>query len=164
MTSQYGPANVVILSHVLEHLSNPLNSINAISKLLAEDGYLYVEVPGIFKIHSTYGDVLLFLQNAHLYHFTLNTLSFLMAQAGFKLIDGNERISALFQKTKNAEIHGEINEYSKIRNYICFTEICRRMYIGRCINVPKRCLIRLLHYVHGSNKRISMTQRSRLKK
>ena len=107
--SQHGPANLVILSHVLEHFSNPINSLNEISELLTEDGYIYIEVPGIFKIHSTYVDILLFLQNAHLYHFTLKTLSSVMTQVGFKLIKGDERICALFQKSGNTkrELHGE---------------------------------------------------------
>ncbi len=151
--SQYGPADVVVLSHVLEHFAHPLESINEISKLVTEDGYLYVEVPGIFKIHSTYGDFLLFLQNAHLYHFTLNTLSSLMARAGFKLVDGNEQISALFQKTKNIELCGEDSEVSKIRNYIYLTEIYRRTYIGKCIIILKRSIVWMLRYMRSLDKR-----------
>jgi len=136
--SLYGPANLVILSHVLEHFSYPLKNLNEVSKLLADDGYIYIEVPGIFKIHDTYGDVLLFLQNAHLYHFTLNTLSSLMAQAGFKLIKGDENICALFQKSANIEKRSEENESSKILQYIYLTEIYRFMRIKKCIQITKK--------------------------
>lgn len=141
---QYAPANVVILSHVLEHFSNPLESINEISKLITKDGYLYVEVPGIFKIHSTYGDFLLFLQNAHLYHFSLSSLSTLMAQAGFKLVDGNEQISALYQKTENTKVCEGKNEFSKIKYYIYLTEIYRRTHIGKCVNSLKSSAMKML--------------------
>ena len=95
---KYGPANLVILSHVLEHFQAPWESLNQISRLLVDDGYLYVELPGIFRIHKTYGDILLFLQNAHLYHFTLTTLNCLTAQAGFGILKGDESIRALYRK------------------------------------------------------------------
>jgi len=143
--SQYGPANLVILSHVLEHFPNPADDLNEISELLGESGYIYVEVPGIFKIHNTYGDVLLFLQNAHLYHFTLNSLSSLMAQAGFKLVKGDENINALFQKSRNVEWAAGENECSQILQYICLTEIYRRTRINKCIRTIRRGLSLFLH-------------------
>ncbi len=140
--SRYGPANLVILSHVLEHFPHPLESINQISELLNEDGYLYIEVPGIFNIHRTYGDILLFLQNAHLYHFTLFTLSSLMSRAGFKIIMGDQIICALFQKTKeNIENENQKNEYYRILFYLYFIEIFRRMNILKYTSIFNKALI-----------------------
>jgi len=145
---QYAPANLVILSHVLEHFPDPLSSLHEISKLVIDDGYLYIEVPGIFNVHSSYGDFLLYFQNAHLYHFTLNTLSTLIASAGFEYVAGNEKISALFKKTKKIKKRSGINESKKILHYIYLVEICRRMYLLRYINTLKRGVGRLLrnHY------------------
>ncbi|WP_292527216.1 class I SAM-dependent methyltransferase [Methanoculleus sp.] len=139
--SRYGPADLVILSHVLEHFSHPIKSLNEISKLLTDDGYLYVEVPGIFKVHSSYGDFLLFLQNAHLYHFTLSTLSSVMNLAGFKLIGGNEQICALFQKKREIEIQKEKSPSSKIRSYIYLTEIYHRLYIDEIVFSSKKSAV-----------------------
>lgn len=76
-----------------------------------------------------------------------------MARAGFKLVDGNEQISALFQKTKNIELCGEDSEVSKIRNYIYLTEIYRRTYIGKCIIILKRSIVWMLRYMRSLDKR-----------
>jgi 2-polyprenyl-3-methyl-5-hydroxy-6-metoxy-1,4-benzoquinol methylase len=145
--SRYGPADVIILSHVLEHFSHPIKSLNEISKLLTDDGYLYVEVPGIFKVHSSYGDFLLFLQNAHLYHFTLSTLSSMMSLTGFKLIDGSEQIYALFQKSREIEMQKEKNPSSKIQSYIYLTEIYRKLYVGRFVFSSKKNVVWLHHRI-----------------
>jgi len=152
--SQYGPANVVILSHVLEHLPRPLENLNEISKLLIDDGYIYVEVPGIFNIHNAYGDVLLFLQNAHLYHFTLSTLSSLMAQAGFELIKGDEKICALFRKKNAVEIPVDEKEHARVQHYLYQINKYRRvhiykLYIRKCVMLPISGSSLLLHYVHN---------------
>jgi SAM-dependent methyltransferase len=120
---KYGSANLVILSHVIEHFSNPLKTVKQISELLVDDGYIYVEVPGIFSIHKTYGDTLLFLQNAHLYHFSLASLTSLMAKAGFKIIKGDEQICALFQKCKNTINISDKNEFKKVIKYLYILEI-----------------------------------------
>ena len=57
---QYGKADLVILSHVLEHFPKPLEALKKISQGMSDGGYLYVEVPGVFNIHNAYGDPLLF--------------------------------------------------------------------------------------------------------
>jgi len=113
----HGPANLVILSHVLEHLPEPLVHLQEISDVLDPDGYVYIELPGILNIWNAYGDTLLFLQNAHLYHFTLETLSGLMARAGFHLITGDQSIRALFKKDKTIK-------FSLVKNTIESKKIC----------------------------------------
>lgn len=94
----YAPADLVILSHVLEHFPNPLASLKGISSLIKENGYLYIELPGVFNIHNSYGSFPLFLQNAHLYHFCLESLKNLLASSGFTFVVGDETIYAIFQK------------------------------------------------------------------
>jgi len=128
---KYGPANLVILSHVLEHLPNPLFSLDKIYNLLTKDGYLYIELPGIFNIHKTYGDFLLFLQNAHLYNFTLTTLSSILSRVGFKLVKGDEKIRALFKKDRAVSAELMANEYRKVLAYLYFTELNRFVRIPR---------------------------------
>jgi len=124
---KYGKANLIILSHILEHYSDPLKSLRKLSNLLVDDGYIYVELPGIFNIHKTYfGDILRFLQNAHLYHFTLSTLSWLMSKAGFKLINGNETIQALYLKQyPYPRLNTSKLAYRKIILYLYIVEIHR---------------------------------------
>ncbi|NEQ09868.1 MAG: class I SAM-dependent methyltransferase, partial [Moorea sp. SIO4E2] len=96
---KYGKADLVILCHVLEHFPNPLEELEKIYNSITDRGYLYIELPGIFKIHRNYVNPLRFFQNAHLYHFSLSTLNFILGKAGFELVKGDENIRALYRKT-----------------------------------------------------------------
>ncbi len=148
----YGEANLVILSHVIEHFPNPILELEQISKALVKEGYLYIEVPGIFNIHKTYGNTLNFLQNAHLYHFTLATLTSLMAKAGFKLIEGDEHIHALFQKCENVSHISTENLASKILNYLYLVEL--KSFFPSLIFRPnriKKIFVRRVKYLLGDS-------------
>lgn len=148
---KYSPANLVILSHVLEHLPYPLKELKQISDLLVDGGYVYIELPGILSIHKTYGDTLLFLQNAHLYHFTLTTLAALMSKAGFRLVKGDEYIHALFQKDDSVPPASTSDQYGRIKMYLYFTELERisRRYPG--VLEIRRLLVRMLRLVVGDS-------------
>ncbi|MGK7892284.1 MAG: class I SAM-dependent methyltransferase, partial [Xenococcus sp. (in: cyanobacteria)] len=120
---EFGKADLVILSHVIEHFLDPIFELKRIRETLVDGGYLYVELPGIFAIHKTYGKTVNFLQNAHLYHFTLGTLTSVLAQAGFKLVRGDEHIHALFQKDDNVENSLNSARFHEILNYLYFVEL-----------------------------------------
>lgn len=68
--------DVIILNHVLEHLSNPLEKLSSLRQLLTPDGIVYLGVPhmDVFGYWQ--------LQNAHLYYFTRRTLVHYAAKAG----------------------------------------------------------------------------------
>lgn len=147
--AQYGSADLVILSHVLEHLPDPLSSLQRLSSLLKDRGFIYVELPGIFNIHRAYKDTMLFLQNAHLYHFTLTTLTSLMARAGFRLIQGDEFIHALFQRTDQAlPVIDTSQQTRKLVAYLQMVEVLRRS--------------RVLHLQEGALRLASRAARSML--
>lgn len=102
--------DLVILNHVFEHFLDIEKELETIRELLAEDGMLYIAVPGIKALVQTYNnDFMLFLQNAHVYHFTLRTLEQVMNKYGFGLHGGTEEVQALFRYT------GERKEFA--RNY-----------------------------------------------
>jgi 2-polyprenyl-3-methyl-5-hydroxy-6-metoxy-1,4-benzoquinol methylase len=122
---KYDRADLVILSHVLEHFSDPLKNLLEISEIINNCGYLYIELPGVLKIHKNYQDTLLFLQNAHLYHFTLTSLTALMSKAGFRLVKGDEYIHALFQKDTNVVSTQHQNQFYQVILYLYFVEFER---------------------------------------
>ena len=134
---KYGKADLVILSHVLEHFPKPLETLKKISDGMSSGGYLYVEVPGIFNIHNAYKDPLLYFQNAHLYHFTLSTLTFLLQQAGFELIKGNESVQALYQKTDKVVVLSHLSKWHSILRYFYFAEINHHFPFLRIIQYPR---------------------------
>jgi SAM-dependent methyltransferase len=86
--------DLVLLTHVLEHLTDLKKNINHLANITKK--YLFIEVPGhVKKLQS--------IQNAHNYYFSLNTLNFFILNNKFKLIKidyakDNEFILALYEK------------------------------------------------------------------
>lgn len=93
-------ANLIIATHVIEHLHNPSNYLSELWECLEDDGYLYVVLPSSLTPHKTFGHFLPFFVIEHLYYFNLKILSKIMGENRFQLIEGTEKIRSLFQKTK----------------------------------------------------------------
>jgi len=96
--------DIVIYSHVLEHLLNPLKEMKKLRQIIRGHSYVYVEVPGLkFMRRYCGGDFLYWIQNAHIYYFTLRTLKNLMKKSGYKFIYGEEvtNIYSIFKKSPN---------------------------------------------------------------
>lgn len=93
------PFDLIILSHVLEHVNDPIGFATQIGRLLTDDGILHIELPGILNIAAGYnGDVLEYLQSAHLWHFTQSTLTATLARAGLAVAQCDETITCIAQK------------------------------------------------------------------
>jgi hypothetical protein len=67
-------------------------------------------------------DFLKYLQNAHVFHFSLNSLNRIFYNNGFKNICGNEYIRALYKQCDKKQDIAYTNEYSKVLNYLTKTE------------------------------------------
>ncbi len=74
------PVDLVIVNHVLEHLSDPVGVLRQLGNLLKKDGRLYVDVPDVEEYNGIKD-----LHIAHIYHFSERTLSQLVLRAGFEL-------------------------------------------------------------------------------
>jgi len=97
---KFGKADVLILSHVLEHYSDLNKALFDIKNLLKEDGLVYVELPGILDLKNK-KDYLYSYQNynnlGHIHNFSLTTLKNIMAKNSLRLLEGNEYIKAIFE-------------------------------------------------------------------
>ena len=92
--------DIVIYSHTLEHIVNPLCELNKLRSILREDSLLYIELPGNKWLRKTYRyDFLRLLQNAHVYYFTQTTLMNLLGVAGYSPICIDEAIVSVFRKS-----------------------------------------------------------------
>ena len=90
--------DLVIYSHVLEHILNPYEELTELRKHLKESSLVYIEVPGVKNLIKSYNqDFLRYLQNAHVYHFSLTTLRNITKKAGYDLVYGNEVINSIFK-------------------------------------------------------------------
>ena len=96
-----GP-KLFILSHILEHVFNPLETLKKIRLLMNPNDYLFVAVPGINSVaRGDYkNDLRRYFHIAHVTDFTSTSLANVANYAGFKSINIDEEINGLFVADK----------------------------------------------------------------
>jgi len=138
------PRSLIILRHVLEHFREPVVELRSLAEKLREEAIVYIEVPGMFSIRETYKAPVLFLQNAHAYHFCLAGLKYVMSLAGFEQVCGDENIRALYRpnsavrpESPDPELHRQILRYLKrvecvnrFSNHVLFRQFVRLLRYG----------------------------------
>lgn len=137
--------DLLILSHVVEHFSNPMIEVNAALDLLAPNGKIYIEVPDARAI------CLGALQGAHLYYFTPNTLTHFMAMIGLKPISsvrshGGVHFSIIFTKDTSPSLVNLSSEYAAMRSRIRRFE---RREIAKDV-LRKLGLFKIAQRLHGA--------------
>ncbi len=113
---RFGKADVLILSHIVEHYLDLNKVLEDIKNLLKKDGYLYIELPGIKDLVNK-KDYLFSYQNynniGHIHNFTLTTLRKVMAKGKLELLQGNEYIKAVFKFGNPGDIESGYEEILK---------------------------------------------------
>ncbi|MGD9590880.1 MAG: class I SAM-dependent methyltransferase [Mycolicibacterium sp.] len=125
-----GPFDLVILSHVFEHLTDPRKLMDDIKPMLAPSGLVYVEVPGPQRISTDFGDPRRYFQNAHLWNFDLGSLTATMAGFGYRQVKGNEFIRSLFIPD-DAVAPADRGGYDRAVKTLSRAEAVRPFYEGR---------------------------------
>ncbi len=110
--------DIIVLNHVLEHFTDLGRELSIIRRMLKQDGWLYVGVPGVKALsYGVYkGDFLLMLQNAHIFNFTAATLSRTMKKYGFDTVFCNEGIYGVFKTGEPGSV--ESNVYEETIEYL----------------------------------------------
>ncbi len=116
--------DLIILNHVMEHFTDLSGELEAVNRLLSENGVLFVALPGIKGLClGTYeSDFLRMLQNAHIYNFTADTLNQVLNKHGFESIYCNEFIYGVFKKKEKSDHF--VNYYPEIMDLLKETEKC----------------------------------------
>lgn len=86
-------ADLIIMNHVLEHMTDMENDLKRIRDLLTDDGILYIAVPGLYV-----WEINCLFQNAHNYQFNSNTLFYVMNVCGFSDYYLTEEIRSIWHK------------------------------------------------------------------
>lgn len=122
--------DLIIYSHVLEHILTPNDELQKLHNILSDTGILYIEIPGVKNLmHSYKMNFLRLLQNAHVYHFTLRSLKNLLMKNDFRLLIGNETVNSVFKKIQNENSSAQIeNDYSDVLAYLHKVERLRNFY------------------------------------
>ena len=117
--------DIVIYSHVLEHIPNPISELKKLKSFIDKNSYVYIELPGVKNLKNSYNmNFLKQIQNAHIYYFTLTTLENVLLQAGYDLVSGNEIINSI------VKLSSRNNENYK-SDYNATTSFLRKMEFYR---------------------------------
>ena len=122
-----GKADLIIYNHVLEHVLNPVEELKLARTALSDEGLLYIAVPGIKWLYFSYDmNFLKFIQNAHVWHFSLTTLKNLCGVSGFRLLHGDEKIRIIAMPSKTLSNYN--NDFCDVVAFLQTIEIKRRHF------------------------------------
>lgn len=156
-----GIPDIIIYSHILEHILDLKAEFQAIKKIIDKDTIVYIEVPGIKQIHKNYeSNILRYFQNAHIFHFTLETLNNLLGENGFELLHGNQFVQSAFKLTNKP--YSIKSDYTDCKEYIIKTEKKRSLYPLTRISLKRkfeRLVVRILEITRTRNFVKSVKQR-----
>ena len=142
----FGKADILIMSHLFEHLPDLHDSLDKIEKITHDNTLIYIELPGIMDLPNkkeymyNYQDYNVL---AHTYNFSLGTLSFVLKAKGYNLLDGDEYIRSVFKKG----INNKDNIYSK-SNYDAIKDSLQLAY-EKDLEYEKSCSNPLVNYFKG---------------
>lgn len=146
-------ANIVILSHVVEHFAHPVTELKNLKNLLETDGIVYIEVPGIFNLHESDYDLMWLIVLAHTYLFSKITLSYLVKRCEYEIQYCDEFIRMLCKPSNKEFADVEIKrQHSK--EVIEYLKDCEKKRIWRAM--VKRCRLSLRRYVVPALKMVGI--------
>jgi 2-polyprenyl-3-methyl-5-hydroxy-6-metoxy-1,4-benzoquinol methylase len=104
--------DLVILSHVLEHLPKPFHYLNKLNNIIASNGYFAVDVPNINSWEaSLYKSIYIHLDiPRHVHHYSKKSLTILMNKNGFYV----DSLSGLYA------IQFPVSGLTSLQNYLKF--------------------------------------------
>lgn len=138
--------DLIIYSHVFEHLRDIEKELNYLKNILTETGVIYIEVPGIFNLEEPYKyNIKKYFQNAHNFSFSLENLTKTLNKYGFELIKGDQKVRSVFKVGSSDHLEMNYNLHDKIIGYINKTEF---LYTIRPFNyfTIRQSIINLLKY------------------
>ena len=76
----------ITLQHILEHLPQPLKTLNILNNALRDDGILVIVVPNTLSLMARWAKTnwLCLAEKTHLFHYSKNTLKKLLEKSGFQ--------------------------------------------------------------------------------
>lgn len=139
----YWEPDIVILSHVVEHFTDPVAELNQLREVIHSDAIIYVEVPGVKELSLTNdwynGDFQQQLQTAHTYYFTVKSLQNLMGVVGFASVYTDEYVHGIFEPTNECTQIGIESDYDDVIGHLKSLEWGRRFRLHLLAN-PKRVI------------------------
>lgn len=117
-------ADLILLSHVVEHFTDPEAVLRTLSRRMRPGALLLIEVPGIFRLHRTNLDPRTYLQNAHPYTFCAATLRQVCQRAGLAVIEIDEEVRAVCRTAAAARANLDPPSPELARRIIRYLRLC----------------------------------------
>ena len=131
-------ADLIILSHVLEHFADPMNELKELRRLLKPGGIVYIETPGILgpDIRKVDYDLMRLIVLAHTYLFSKYLLGHFVRKCGYHVQYSDECIYMLCRlPTTELDDAGTAGQHAQV--VIQYLRDCERKRIPRYL--WKRC-------------------------
>ncbi|MEP1032788.1 class I SAM-dependent methyltransferase [Ekhidna sp.] len=126
LSLSYKP-DLIIYSHVMEHILDLNKELQLLKKISHQNTVIYIEVPGIKYVHKNFrSNILRYFQNAHTFHFSLESLKNILTKNGFELVVGNQTIESAFKI--NDHNYSIKNDYNEVKDYLFYVEKNRPYY------------------------------------
>ena len=144
-----GDFDLVILIECFEHMDQPMLALERIRSFLKPGGLLYVQHIGLLR--EMWQNILKFPQIAHPYNYTLGTLAMVCRSAGFELVQGDERIVAIFRYTGTpAPMVPDRSQYGLVRDKFVGIEM---MSVGAIYRAKQQVRVLMLQAQQQFRKR-----------
>jgi 2-polyprenyl-3-methyl-5-hydroxy-6-metoxy-1,4-benzoquinol methylase len=151
--------DLIILSHVLEHVLNPDLFLKETTNYLSTNGVIYIEVPSLNSIlNGVYDyDLRNYLHNTHISNFSIESLKLLGKKTGLKMIKSNDLIQSCWIKSLNEDINDQDRNYTVKANQLLIKKIeQKRKNIITKIKIPflklRNILTKILEKLKIKNK------------
>lgn len=130
--------DIVILSHVVEHFTEPVSELRKLREVIHSDSRIYVEVPGVKHLSPIrdwyHGDFQEQLQTAHTYYFTAKSLRNLLRKSGFESVYTDEYVHSIFKPTEGDKKAGFESDYDDVMAHLNRLEWGQRLRLQRLVN------------------------------
>jgi len=147
--------DLVILSHVAEHLKHPSDIFENINRVLSGEGFLYIETPDIdlFDEQDLYQ-----FSFEHINYFNIDSTKNLLQKAGFELVDSkifyNDKSTAPFYPTLGT-LWKKSDKVFEIENYYEKNRATIQKYIDLIENFRGGLMIKVDNII-SSHKNIAI--------
>jgi len=108
--------DIVIYSHLLEHITDPLVEPAKLRSIIGQNSLLYIAVPEITTLAKRFrSNFTKCITGAHVYYFTRVSLVNLLNKAGYEFVCGDESIHSVFRKSSQTK---KYNGYNSDYKYV----------------------------------------------
>lgn len=142
--------DLVIYNSVFEHIGDVKSHMIKLHEIMAENGKLFLRVPGIKNLHKNSFhkfDLLNFITLPHIYYFSVKTLTNLMNKHQFRHLKSNEIIFSVFEKADFNSTFIPDTDYIEVASYLRKQDNVLKIKIKNLLYKVKLLIKKILDYV-----------------